>query len=54
MTMIDEKKRPPKLPGKEYYFDSFANKEQLLGKKKNHLPAIMLPNYPLETLTMTS
>ena len=38
--MTIEKKRPPKLPGKEYYFDSFANNQQLLDKKKNHLPAM--------------
>ena len=38
--MINEKKRPPKLPGKEYYFDSFANKQVLLNKKKGHLPAM--------------
>lgn len=38
--MTNEKKRPPELPGKEYYFDSFANNQVLLNKKKGHLPAM--------------
>ncbi len=38
--MIDNKNKPPKLPGKEYYYDSFGNEEVLLGKKKDHLPAM--------------
>ncbi len=38
--MTNVKKTPPKLPGKEYYFDCFENNQQLLGKKKGHLPAM--------------
>lgn len=35
-----EKNKPPKLPGREYYYDSFSNNCVLLGKKKGHLPAM--------------
>ncbi|MBQ9765177.1 MAG: alpha-galactosidase [Lachnospiraceae bacterium] len=38
--MINDKNRPPRLQGKEYYYDSFTNNEVLLGKKKGHLPAM--------------
>ncbi len=31
---------PGKLPGAEYRYDSFKTGEVLLGKKKNHLPAM--------------
>lgn len=32
--------KPPEMPGKEYYYDSFANHQVLLNKKKEHLPAM--------------
>ena len=32
--------KPPKLPGREYYYDSFKNNQVLHGKKKGHLPAM--------------
>ncbi len=38
--MRDNQNKPPRLPGKEYYYDSFSNNQVLLGKKKGHLPAM--------------
>ena len=32
--------KPDKLQGKDYSYDSFSNKQVLLGKKKGHLPAM--------------